>query len=290
MYLFTFMVSQYTATSLMQYIDSLPQFLKKDLCVYLWLCWGFIAALGLSLLAVSGGHSLLWRTGLSLRWLLLLQSMGSRCLGHSSCGPWAQLWWLVGSRALAQQLWHVGLVTLWHVSYMLHISAFCVLSACVPAPCRCSANTNLLMDSQEVVGQSFERKEDAQIGSKITLIQERVEGPGSSVGLSAWSVETHWINTEWYRFSGLVPRPCAQTLLHGSFKLRESVFLVVERDLPQQWQRGVWWKHRMERDHQVLKRRTWQEGTVPLDTVHYTHAHPRKVRYTVKTRNPTTGA
>ena len=259
MYLFTFMVSQYTATSLMQYIDSLPQFLKKDLCVYLWLCWGFIAALGLSLLAVSGGHSLLWRTGLSLWWLLLLQSMGSRCLGRSSCGPWAQLWWLVGSRALAQQLWQVGLVTLWHVSYMLHISAFCVLSACVPAPCRCSANTNLLMDSQEVVGQSFERKEDAQIGSKITLIQERVEGPGSSVGL-------------------------------GSFKLRESVFLVVERDLPQQWQRGVWWKHRMERDHQVLKRRTWQEGTVPLDTVHYTHSHPRKVRYTVKTRNPTTGA
>ena len=220
----------------------------------------------------------------------LVAEHGLQVLRLQQLWPWAQLWWLVGSRALAQQLWHMGLVTLWCVSYMLHISAFCILSACVPAPCRCSANTHLLMDSQEVVGQSFERKEDAQIGSKITLIQERVEGPGSSVGLSSWSVETLWINTEWYRFSGLVPRPRAQTLLHGSFKLRESVFLVVEWDLPQQWQRGMWWKHRMERDHQVLKRRTWQEGTVPLGTDHYTPSHPRKVGYTVKTRNPTTGA
>ena len=29
-------------------------------------------------------------TGFSLRWLLLLQSMGSRCAVFSSCGTWAQ--------------------------------------------------------------------------------------------------------------------------------------------------------------------------------------------------------
>ena len=95
----------------MQYIDSLPQFLKKDLCVYLWLCWGFIAALGFCLLAVSGGHSLLWRSGLSLRWLLLLQSMGSRCSGCSSCGrglscggSWALELWLSSCGTWAELL------------------------------------------------------------------------------------------------------------------------------------------------------------------------------------------
>ena len=53
--------------------------------------------------AVSGGYSLLWCTGFSLRWLLLLQSTGSRCVGFSSCGTGAQ------------QLWHMGLVALQHV-------------------------------------------------------------------------------------------------------------------------------------------------------------------------------
>ena len=41
---------------------------------------------GVSLVAVSRGYSSFWRTGFSLRWLLWLQSTGSRCAGFSSCG------------------------------------------------------------------------------------------------------------------------------------------------------------------------------------------------------------
>ena len=44
---------------------------------------------GLSLVAASRGYSLLWCVGFSLRWLLLLWSTGSRCVGFSSCGLWA---------------------------------------------------------------------------------------------------------------------------------------------------------------------------------------------------------
>ena len=50
---------------------------KKILRIYFWLRWVFIAARGLSVVAVSGGYSLLRCTGFSLRWLLLLQSTGS---------------------------------------------------------------------------------------------------------------------------------------------------------------------------------------------------------------------
>ena len=57
---------------------------------YFWLHWVFVAARGLSLVAASWGYSLLWRTGFSLPWLLLLRSMGSRLAGFSSCGMWAQ--------------------------------------------------------------------------------------------------------------------------------------------------------------------------------------------------------
>ena len=46
----------------------------------------FVAACSLSLDAASGGCCSLRSTGFSLRWLLLLQSMGSRCAGFSSCG------------------------------------------------------------------------------------------------------------------------------------------------------------------------------------------------------------
>ena len=56
-----------------------------------WLHWVFAAARGLSLVAVSGGHSLLWGAGFSLRWLLLLRSTGSRCAGFSSCGTRASV-------------------------------------------------------------------------------------------------------------------------------------------------------------------------------------------------------
>uniref|UniRef100_A0A8C6BCQ0 Hyaluronidase n=1 Tax=Monodon monoceros TaxID=40151 RepID=A0A8C6BCQ0_MONMO len=55
-----------------------------------WLCWVFVAAHGLSLVAESGGYPSLRYAGFSLRWLLLLQSTGSRRTGFSSCGTWAQ--------------------------------------------------------------------------------------------------------------------------------------------------------------------------------------------------------
>ena len=46
-----------------------------------WLRWVFVAARGLSLVAASVGYSSLWCAGFSLRWLLLLRSMGSRHMG-----------------------------------------------------------------------------------------------------------------------------------------------------------------------------------------------------------------
>ena len=82
---------------------------------FFWLRWVFVAARGLSLVAASGGNSLLRCGGFSLRWLLLLRSMGSRHVAFSSCGSQAQQLWLAGSRAQAQQLWRTGLVTPWHV-------------------------------------------------------------------------------------------------------------------------------------------------------------------------------
>ena len=60
------------------------------LFVYFWLHWVFIAARGLSLLAVSWGYSSLRQAGFSLQGLLLLHSTGSRSMGCSSCGTWAQ--------------------------------------------------------------------------------------------------------------------------------------------------------------------------------------------------------
>ena len=76
---------------------SLLFILKKYLFIYLWLCWVFIAACGLSLAAVSGGYSSLQRAGFSLRWRHLLRGTGSRHVGSvvvacglSTCGTWAQ--------------------------------------------------------------------------------------------------------------------------------------------------------------------------------------------------------
>ena len=60
-------------------------FLFIYLFIYFWLCWVFVAACGLSLVAASGGYSLWQCAGFSLQWLLLLQSMGSRHMGFSSC-------------------------------------------------------------------------------------------------------------------------------------------------------------------------------------------------------------
>ena len=58
--------------------------------LFIWLCWVFVAACRLSLVAASGGYSSLWCMGFSLQWLLLLQNTGSRRVGFSSCGTWAQ--------------------------------------------------------------------------------------------------------------------------------------------------------------------------------------------------------
>ena len=46
--------------------------------IFIWLCHVFVAACVFSLIAVSGGYSLLWCAGFVLWWLLLLWSMGSR--------------------------------------------------------------------------------------------------------------------------------------------------------------------------------------------------------------------
>ena len=69
------------------------------LFIYFWLRSVFVAARGLSLVAVSGGYSLLRCVGFSLWWLLLLQSMGSRCAGFSSCSTRAQELWRTGLAA-----------------------------------------------------------------------------------------------------------------------------------------------------------------------------------------------
>ena len=58
---------------------------------YFWPHWVFLAARRLSLVAVSGGYSLLWCAGFSLSWLFLLQSTGSRRAGFSSCGAHASV-------------------------------------------------------------------------------------------------------------------------------------------------------------------------------------------------------
>ena len=69
-----------------------------NLFIYFWLHWVFVAACGISLVAASGGYSLLQCTGISLLWLLLLRSTGSRGVGFSSCG----------SRALERRLSSCG--------------------------------------------------------------------------------------------------------------------------------------------------------------------------------------
>ena len=68
-------------------------FLKTNLFIifiYFWLHWVFVAARGFSLVAASGGYSLLWCSGFSSQWILLLRSTGSRRIGFRSCGTRAQ--------------------------------------------------------------------------------------------------------------------------------------------------------------------------------------------------------
>ena len=69
----------------------LSLFFFKGTFIYLLigLCWVFVVACRLSLVVASGVYSSLWCVGFSLRWLLLLRSMGSRRAGFSSCGSQA---------------------------------------------------------------------------------------------------------------------------------------------------------------------------------------------------------
>ena len=61
-----------------------------NLFIYFGLRWVFVAAHGLSLVAVSRGYSFLQYAGFSLWSLFLLWSTGSRHVGFSSCGMCAQ--------------------------------------------------------------------------------------------------------------------------------------------------------------------------------------------------------
>ena len=69
--------------------------LKKQLFIclsiysFIFRCAGSSLLLTVFLAAASEGCCTAAITGFSLRWLLLLQSMGSRQAGFSSCGLWA---------------------------------------------------------------------------------------------------------------------------------------------------------------------------------------------------------
>ena len=82
---------------------------------YFWLCWVFVAVCGLSLVAVSGGHSSLGCAGFSLRWLLLLWSMGSGHAGFSSCGTRLSSCGLRAPERRLSSCGARGLVAPWHV-------------------------------------------------------------------------------------------------------------------------------------------------------------------------------
>ena len=58
------------------WVIGVTMFVCMYVCMYFWLRWVFIAARRLSLVAASGGYCSLQCIGFSLRWLLLLQSMG----------------------------------------------------------------------------------------------------------------------------------------------------------------------------------------------------------------------
>ena len=67
-----------------------PLIFLKNTYLFIFGCVGsLLLCTGFSLVAESGGYSLLQCAGFSLWWLLLLRSMGCRHAGFSSCGVWA---------------------------------------------------------------------------------------------------------------------------------------------------------------------------------------------------------
>ena len=83
--------------------NSTYRFKKKKMYLFIF-AWVLVAAWRLSVVAESRGCSSLRDTGFSLLRLLLLQSIGSRCSGCSSCGMWACHMWCNG----LVDPWHVG--------------------------------------------------------------------------------------------------------------------------------------------------------------------------------------
>ena len=72
-------------------------FFKKGFSIYLFI-FGFAGSLLLPVdflqLQQAAAALYLWRLGFSWRWLLLLQSTGSRLVGFSSCGSRTLEGWL----------------------------------------------------------------------------------------------------------------------------------------------------------------------------------------------------
>ena len=87
----------------MLYLDVTPclttwnGFAVGSFFICLWLCWVLVPVLGLSLVAMSRGHSLLWCTSFSLWWLLVQWSTRLQ-------GPQASVLGCTGLVAT----WHVG--------------------------------------------------------------------------------------------------------------------------------------------------------------------------------------
>ena len=64
----------------------------KFIYLFIFGCIGsWLLRAGFSLVVAIGGYSLLQHMAFSLRWLLLLWSTGSRCVGFSSCDMWASV-------------------------------------------------------------------------------------------------------------------------------------------------------------------------------------------------------
>ena len=105
----------------------------------------------------EGGYSSLRCAGFSLRWFLLLRSMGSRRAGFSSCGTWAQYLWLTGSVVVAHGL------------------SSCGSRALERRLTSCGARTYLLRSMWDLPGPGLEPVSPALAGGFLTT-----EPPGKS--------------------------------------------------------------------------------------------------------------